>query len=145
LCLEEFVDILNEVRIGVLSRETISQIAKLHRPVQYTDDLEPTCIFPTRSEVSHQNGIRLKALKTESKTFKAADKTGHDEKNNGEAFYNDPIKLKEVLDKVSITASIAILRSWVDVRDSEYIGGHKSGAQDRSSSHAGQGREGHCN
>lgn len=72
----------------------------LRRPVKYPDDIEPTCLYPTRAEVSMENARRLKQLQTESLAFSASDKTGVDEKNGGRRFYPDPAKLKEVLDKV---------------------------------------------
>ena len=86
---------LNEARFGKLSAETIQAFRKLSRPVQYTDDIEPTRLYvyplyvgmigltrltryPTNAEVDNANRIPLRKLPEPGMTFKSSDTAGFD-------------------------------------------------------------------
>jgi len=46
--IEEFVDILNAMRVGEMSDEQIEKLTRLSRPLKYEDGIEPTelCVVP---------------------------------------------------------------------------------------------------
>ncbi|GAA5862115.1 hypothetical protein JCM1840_001648 [Sporobolomyces johnsonii] len=68
----EFIDMLNEMRFGKLSQESIKKFSSLSREPAY-NGIEPTELFPMRHQVEHANQNRLKALQGEAVTFKADD------------------------------------------------------------------------
>lgn len=70
---EEFVGMLNEMRLGALSRESIARFQKLARVPDYADGLVPTELFPTRSEVDTANAARMRALQGNVRRFVATD------------------------------------------------------------------------
>lgn len=85
----------------------------LGRKVVYDDGIEPTCLFPKRNQVLYENNRRLNTIKTNALKFTAYDASGHEEKS-GTPIYPDPVKLREVLDKVSpvsLQIQLARLRS----------------------------------
>ena len=53
---------LNEMRLGGLSPDSISKFKALQRPLQFNDNIEPTELFPTREEVDFANNARMRAL-----------------------------------------------------------------------------------
>ena len=59
-----FVDMLNEMRFGRLTPESIRTFESLSRPLKMDDGIEPTELFPLRSEVDKSNTTRLKLLNT---------------------------------------------------------------------------------
>ncbi|KAI5828562.1 hypothetical protein K523DRAFT_387803 [Schizophyllum commune Tattone D] len=79
---QPLVDMLNEARFGKLKRETIQAFRQLSRPVQYTDDIEPTRLFATNAEVDAANLIRLRKLPGPGTVFSSTDTAGLD--GNGE-------------------------------------------------------------
>ncbi|WAQ91362.1 hypothetical protein PtA15_14A245 [Puccinia triticina] len=68
-----FIDMLNEMRMGNLSPDSIQRFYKLSRDLNFGDGIEPTELYPTRQEVERSNGARLAALKTEARVYTAVD------------------------------------------------------------------------
>ncbi|KAL2142629.1 hypothetical protein VTI28DRAFT_893 [Corynascus sepedonium] len=58
----EFAAMLNEMRLGKISDETVRSFQELKRPLTFNDGLEVTELFPTRNEVESSNQRRLRAL-----------------------------------------------------------------------------------
>jgi len=69
--LSEFVTMLNEMRLGVLSPQSIRNFLSLSRPPQFDDGIEPTELYPTRDEVERANNTRLHSLPGSTHTFHA--------------------------------------------------------------------------
>jgi ATP-dependent DNA helicase PIF1 len=65
------VAMLNEMRLGTLSQQSISKFKALQRVPQFDDNIEPTELFPTRSEVDRANSNRMKDLPGKIHTFYA--------------------------------------------------------------------------
>ncbi|KAF7356304.1 ATP-dependent DNA helicase PIF1 [Mycena venus] len=70
---QEFVDMLNEMRFGTLSRKSIDKFRSLSRPIHYDDGLGATELFPLRGDVDRSNSGRMSRLNTPPQTFKAVD------------------------------------------------------------------------
>ena len=68
----EFIEMLNEMRIGKLSEKSIREFMKLERELPETD-IEPAELFCTRFEVDRANKTRLDKLESEIKTYTAWD------------------------------------------------------------------------
>lgn len=66
---------LNEMRLGRVSEDTVQTFKSLSRPINYGDGLDATELFPTRQEVDRSNETRLRALPGEVHTY-AADDSG---------------------------------------------------------------------
>src|SRR5436305_3769254 len=62
---------LNEMRLGTLSSQSILKFKSLERKLQFTDNIEPTELFPTRNEVERANTTRMKSLPGQIHQFKA--------------------------------------------------------------------------
>ncbi|KAH9921473.1 uncharacterized protein B0H18DRAFT_880188, partial [Fomitopsis serialis] len=75
---QDFVDMLNEMRLGRLSQSTMMAFRRLSRRVVYHDDIEPTDLFPTRRQVYGANHTRLEQLQGTPMPFPAADQPGID-------------------------------------------------------------------
>lgn len=69
----EFIEMLNEMRNGRLSEQTISNFMKLSRPLSGSDGLEAAELFSTRREVENANNIRLKVLPNLEYVFNSID------------------------------------------------------------------------
>ncbi|KAG4304852.1 hypothetical protein PORY_001905 [Pneumocystis oryctolagi] len=70
---QDFVEMLNELRLGHLSHSSIKKFCSLDRELQFDDGLEPTELFPTRNEVDKANATRMRALSGTLRTFEALD------------------------------------------------------------------------
>ncbi|KAJ2918646.1 hypothetical protein MD484_g1770, partial [Candolleomyces efflorescens] len=70
---QRFVDMLNEMRFGNLSPQSIAEFKKLSRPIHYEDGMEATELFPLREDVERSNTSRMSRLSTEEKRFTAVD------------------------------------------------------------------------
>ncbi|GAA5896098.1 DEAD/DEAH box helicase [Sporobolomyces salmoneus] len=70
-----FIDMLNEMRFGQLSQDSIQKFKNLAREPKYAG-VEPTELFPLRHQVDVANQNRLRALKGEEIHFKAEDWAG---------------------------------------------------------------------
>ncbi|PGH03558.1 ATP-dependent DNA helicase PIF1 [Blastomyces parvus] len=69
----EFAAMLNEMRLGKLSPETVTAFKALSRPLDFHDALDATELFPTRSEVENANSARMNRLSGETMVFTAVD------------------------------------------------------------------------
>ncbi|KAL2313437.1 ATP-dependent DNA helicase pfh1 [Schizosaccharomyces pombe] len=70
---EEFVKMLNELRLGKLSDESVRKFKVLNRTIEYEDGLLPTELFPTRYEVERSNDMRMQQINQNPVTFTAID------------------------------------------------------------------------
>lgn len=70
---QSFVDMLNEMRFGRLTPESIQRFRQLQRPIHYDDGIEPTELFPRREDVERSNYNRIQALNTEGHSYPATD------------------------------------------------------------------------
>ena len=68
-----FVTMLNEMRFGKLSQDTIARFRQLERVPNYDETIVPTELFPRREEVDRANFERLNALKTPAQTYPSVD------------------------------------------------------------------------
>lgn len=70
-----FANMLNEMRLGRISEETIRSFKSLSRPIVAQDELEldTTELFPTRYEVEAANQTRLRNLPGTPKKYEAHD------------------------------------------------------------------------
>jgi ATP-dependent DNA helicase PIF1 len=62
---------LNEMRLGMLSQDSVSKFRALQRQPQFDDKIEPTELFPTREEVEAANCTRMRSLPGSVHTFQA--------------------------------------------------------------------------
>jgi ATP-dependent DNA helicase PIF1 len=62
---------LNEMRLGTLSEESIKNFQSLSRKPQFDDDIEPTELYPTRNEVDSANNVRMHSLPGSTHVFTA--------------------------------------------------------------------------
>lgn len=70
---QQFVDMLNEMRFGRLSQESIARFKSLSRPINDEDGLGATELFPRREDVERSNNGRMSHLQTEQKEYRASD------------------------------------------------------------------------
>ncbi|KAK6594560.1 DNA repair and recombination protein PIF1 [Botrytis cinerea] len=68
-----FANMLNEMRLGKVSQDTIKAFVEMKRAINYEDDLTATELFPTRNEVENSNTFRLRNLHGKAYRFEAAD------------------------------------------------------------------------
>lgn len=68
-----FALMLNEMRLGKLSPNTIDEFKKLSRPLNFTDQVDATELFPTRGEVDAANNSRMQRLSGQIMTYAASD------------------------------------------------------------------------
>ncbi|KXH58904.1 DNA repair and recombination protein pif1 [Colletotrichum salicis] len=68
-----FANMLNEMRLGRISDETVQAFRKLDRKIPTEDGLEVTELFPTRYEVENANQNRLRNLPGIAKRYDAGD------------------------------------------------------------------------
>jgi ATP-dependent DNA helicase PIF1 len=64
---------LNEMRFGRLTPQSITEFQKLSREIIYTDGIEPTELFPRREDVDRSNQLRLASLTTDGWSYVASD------------------------------------------------------------------------
>ncbi|CAG8983468.1 hypothetical protein HYALB_00000637 [Hymenoscyphus albidus] len=68
-----FANMLNEMRLGKISEETVKAFKKLNRKPAFEDSLEATELFPTRNEVENSNASRMRSLVGKSYRYDAVD------------------------------------------------------------------------
>jgi ATP-dependent DNA helicase PIF1 len=68
-----FANMLNEMREGRMSAESIRSFHTLNRPLESEDAMVATELFPTRNEVENANQTKMSQLVGEVKTFEARD------------------------------------------------------------------------
>lgn len=69
----QFAGMLNEMRLGKLSNESIRAFQKLSRPLEFADELDATELFPTRGEVDSANTSRMMRLSGQEQNYPAVD------------------------------------------------------------------------
>lgn len=69
----DFANMLNEMRLGRITEDTVRTFKDLQRPLNFTDGLEVTELFPTRQEVERSNESRLRNLPGATYHYEAAD------------------------------------------------------------------------
>jgi ATP-dependent DNA helicase PIF1 len=69
----DFANMLNEMREGHLTKESIDKWKSLSRALSFNDDIDATELFSTRYEVERANQDRLKNLPGETRIFEARD------------------------------------------------------------------------
>ena len=124
LVVSAFVELLNEMRFGKLSKQNKSRLMALSREVKYTDSVEPTelyvpvtsmwervpiCLFrrfPTKREVQFANESRLVKLGGTKHTFNADDTSGVDDKGRRIT----PQQAKAQLDRCVLAPESMVLR-----------------------------------
>lgn len=67
-----FIEMLNEMRTGMISDSTMSEFIKLSRPLR-DDEIIPAELFSTRAEVENANYSRLATLPGQTMTYDASD------------------------------------------------------------------------
>lgn len=70
---ESFIEMLNEMRFGRLTPESINRFRSLSRTIHYDDGIEPTELFPRREDVERSNSYRIQALNTEGFSYPSSD------------------------------------------------------------------------
>ncbi|WWC92397.1 uncharacterized protein L201_007354 [Kwoniella dendrophila CBS 6074] len=68
-----FIDMLNEMRFGKLTPNSVQAFKSLAREVRYTDSIEPTELFPRREDVDRANQTRLNQLNTDGYSYVSTD------------------------------------------------------------------------
>ncbi|UZP41376.1 hypothetical protein NXS19_009192 [Fusarium pseudograminearum] len=73
-----FANMLNEMRLGRITEDTVRAFKSLERPLQFNDGLDTSELFSTRSEVEYSNERRLRDLPGKPRRYDAQD-TGKEE------------------------------------------------------------------
>lgn len=68
-----FIDMLNDMRSGKVTSDTIVEFNKLSRPLETSDGIEAAELFSTRYEVENANNTKLRMLKGTAQLFKSID------------------------------------------------------------------------
>lgn len=68
-----FANMLNEMRLGKITNETIAAFKRMSRKIDYGDALMATELFPTRNEVENANAFRMRDLVGKTFKFEARD------------------------------------------------------------------------
>ncbi|KAJ2998938.1 hypothetical protein NUW58_g166 [Xylaria curta] len=69
----QFAGMLNEMRLGRISSDTVQTLKDLARPLTFDDGLDVTELFPTRYEVERSNETRLRSLPGETYHYESQD------------------------------------------------------------------------
>ncbi|KAG8978081.1 hypothetical protein FRC05_011197, partial [Tulasnella sp. 425] len=73
---QNFVDILNKMRVGELEKSAVEQFKRLNRPLWYDDGIQPTQLYPLKSQVERANNERLNELPGPTYIYKSTDTPG---------------------------------------------------------------------
>lgn len=76
---DEFITLLNSMRLGNLTPEMITKLNSLQRTVDYKDGIKPTALYATRNRVQAYNQKQLKFLKGKSYVYVASDTINRNE------------------------------------------------------------------
>lgn len=68
-----FAQMLNEMRLGEISRESEQAFKALSRPLQFNDGVDMASLFPRREQVDYANNSRLNSLPGKAYKFEAHD------------------------------------------------------------------------
>lgn len=99
-----FVDMLNQLRWGILDDEVIQTFKSLARHVHYTDGIGPTELYPTRAEVERANCSKLDALNSPAFRYDATDIPGID--SYGKEVTN--LQMQSLLDRLVAPRSLLL-------------------------------------
>jgi ATP-dependent DNA helicase PIF1 len=69
----EFARMLNEMRLGQITQQTVEAFKKLSRPLEFNDGVESAELFPTRAQVDGSNERRLRELPGNANRYDAID------------------------------------------------------------------------
>lgn len=69
----KFIDMLNDIRAGVITEESAYEFSKLSRPLPTDDEIDATELFPTRYEVDLANNDRLRKINEPIVQFNSSD------------------------------------------------------------------------
>ncbi|KOS19119.1 ATP-dependent DNA helicase PIF1 [Escovopsis weberi] len=69
----EFARMLNEIRLGKITQETVRAFQSLNRPLQFDDGVESAELFPTRAQVDGSNERRMKELPGKAWRYESLD------------------------------------------------------------------------
>lgn len=70
---QEFIDLLNDMRKGIVSSQAEREFARLSRPLDCPAGVVPTELYATRNEVDYANSLRLHRLEGQAMVFEAKD------------------------------------------------------------------------
>lgn len=70
---QQFIDMLNDMRTGVVTDATEAEFHALSRPLECPKGLVPTQLYATRYEVENANKVKLGSLPGESKCYNSID------------------------------------------------------------------------
>lgn len=73
---QRFVDMLNKMRVGELEPAAIEQFKRLKRELWYEDDIQPTQLYPLKSQVERANSERLNQLPGPTFLYQSTDTPG---------------------------------------------------------------------
>ena len=95
---------LNDMRVGTVSEPSFRLLNSLSRPIEHSDDIVPTEIFPLRRFVDACNKRHLDRLGGDLLAFHATDTFGYDVNK----VKIPPSRGKEILDR--IVAPVVMLK-----------------------------------
>lgn len=70
---QQFIDILNELRLGKVLPQTEAELKRLARPLKSVGGIEPADLHPRRAEVDRSNNSRLALIKGETQVYNCVD------------------------------------------------------------------------
>lgn len=70
---QKFIDMLNELRTGIVSPETEREFRRLSRPLKCQAGIVPTELYATRNEVHYANESKLRAIREREVLFESID------------------------------------------------------------------------
>jgi ATP-dependent DNA helicase PIF1 len=128
-----FAGMLNEMRLGAISLNTVKLFKSLERPLTFDDGIDMAELYPMRHQVENSNLSRLRALPGKSEIFECID-TG-DEKvrdkllsnmmapKSLELKVNAQVMLIKNLDEYLVNGSLGKVIGFSDERTYELSGG----------------------
>jgi hypothetical protein len=97
ILLSELIKMLNDIRYGIKSEDTIGLLRSLSREIKFNDGIQPTAIFPYRTRVQRANDQQIGQLVGRLCLFEALDTSGKDA--NGIVISDD--EADRILDKLA--------------------------------------------
>lgn len=73
---QEFVELLNDMRIGQVSEKNRKLLQSLSREVKYNDEILPTELYPRKDDVARANSNHLRKINQPELIFEASDRPG---------------------------------------------------------------------
>jgi ATP-dependent DNA helicase PIF1 len=108
---QAFVDMLNDMRWGKISKHFIPKFHQLSREIPYEDGIGPTELYPTRNEVERANNTRLAQITEDPVYFHAVDRPGLDEEGNPRVSFQE---MERLLDRL-VALSTVVLKTGAQV------------------------------